>query len=105
MLENDEGQAEVSLRQADQILSEQRFSSTLFLSLAAVQEWHHPLEDVFHIVLCARLVDRKTFAYKQEIRKQFMQYTKMDMNRCPFHTIGHFQPVVMDSFLFHGQNP
>lgn len=36
MLENDEGQGEVFLGQADQVFSEQRFSRTLFLSLTAM---------------------------------------------------------------------
>jgi len=55
VLENDERQGEVLLRQADQILCEQRFSSILSLSLTAVQEWHHPLEGIFHVALCAGL--------------------------------------------------
>ena len=55
MLEDDEGQGEVSLGQADQVLSEQRFSSTLRLSLTSVQERHHPLEGIFHIALGAGL--------------------------------------------------
>lgn len=56
MLEVDEGQGEVSLGQADQVFSEQRLSSALFLPLTSVQERHHPLEGVFHIALSAGLV-------------------------------------------------
>lgn len=56
VLEDDEGQGEVSLGQADQVLSEQRLGSTLFLSLTAMQERHHPLEGIFHVTLGAGLV-------------------------------------------------
>lgn len=70
VLEDNEWQGEVSLGQTDQVLSEQRFGSTLFLSLTAVQERHHPLEGVFHIALGAGLV----------IERRLLE--DMDMNRC-----------------------
>lgn len=59
VLEDDEWQAEVSLGQADQVLSEQSLRSTLFLPLAAVQERHHPLEGIFHVALGGGLVMEK----------------------------------------------
>lgn len=55
VLEDDEGQGEVSLGQADQVLSEQRFSGALSLSLTSMQERHHPLEGVLHVALSAGL--------------------------------------------------
>lgn len=55
LLEDEEWQGEVSLGQADQVLSEQSFGGALFLSLAAVQERHHPLEGVLHVALGAGL--------------------------------------------------
>lgn len=73
MLENDEGQGEVFLGQADQVFSEQRFSRTLFLSLTAMQEWHHPLEGVFHVVLGAGLITERNSRY---LKMQFRQDTK-----------------------------
>lgn len=56
MLEDEQGKSEVSLGQADQVFPEQRLSSALPLSLTAVQEWHHPLECVFHIALSVGLL-------------------------------------------------
>lgn len=55
LLEDEERQGEVSLGQADQVLSEQSFGGALFLSLAAVQERHRPLEGVLHVALWAGL--------------------------------------------------
>lgn len=55
LLEDQERQGEVSLGQTDQVFSEQRLGSALFLSLAAVQKGHHPLEDVLHVALGAGL--------------------------------------------------
>lgn len=60
LLEDEERQGEVSLGQADQVLSEQSFGSALFLSLAAVQERHHPLEGVLHVAFGARLANGET---------------------------------------------
>lgn len=57
LLEDEQRQGEVSLSQADQVPSEQSFGSALFLSLAAVQERHHPLEGVLHVALRAGLVN------------------------------------------------
>lgn len=59
VLEDDEGQGEVSLGLADQIFSEQRLCSTLLLPLTPMQEWHHPLEDIFHVTLRAGLLKEK----------------------------------------------
>lgn len=56
VLENDVRPSEVFPGQADQVLSEQRFSSALCLPLTAVQEGHHPLEGVFHVALDAGLI-------------------------------------------------
>lgn len=55
VLENDERQAEVLLRQGDQVFSEEGFGSTRFLALTAVQERHHPLEGVFHVAVSSGL--------------------------------------------------
>lgn len=55
LLEDEERQGEVSLGQADQVLPEQSFGGALFLSLAAVQERHRPLEGVLHVALGAGL--------------------------------------------------
>lgn len=55
LLEDQERQGEVSLGQTDQVFSEQRLGSALFLSLAAVQKGHHPLENVLHVALGAGL--------------------------------------------------
>lgn len=55
LLEDQERQGEVSLGQTDQVFSEQRPGGALFLSLAAVQKGHHPLEDVLHVALRAGL--------------------------------------------------
>lgn len=60
LLEDEQRQGEVSLSQVDQVLSEQSFGRTLFLSLAAVQERHHPLEGVLHVAFRAGLVNRET---------------------------------------------
>lgn len=62
VLEDDEGQGEVLLGQADQVLSEQGLSRALFLPLASVQEWHHPLGGVFHVALGGGLLTEKHYS-------------------------------------------
>lgn len=67
LLEDEERQGEVSLSQVDQVLSEQSFSSALFLSLAAVHERHHPLEGVLHVAFGAGLVNTEAMMSRKRL--------------------------------------